>query len=171
MKKKTTGRRSDQVEVEATAPTQTVAARRSVETQLRSLVAKFAPSHTRLISAVRRSLRKRLPTAHELVYEYRDFLVISFSPNDHGYDGVFAIRATADGVKFYFNRGKELSDPTKLLRGAGNQTRWILIENAATLDRSEVASLVEEALARNLLSFAPAGHGSVIFRSESTKQK
>jgi Domain of unknown function (DU1801) len=170
VKKKNSGHSSDQVEIEAPSRTRSVAARRSVETQLRSLVAKFAPSHVRLVSAVRRSLRRRLPTAHELVYEYRDFVVISFSPNDHGYEGVFALRASADGVKFYFNRGKELSDPAKLLRGAGNQTRWILLEKASELERPEVVSLLEEALAQNLLQFDLGGSGSIVFRSKSTKQ-
>src|SRR6187399_2204637 len=100
-------------------------ARRSAEAELRSLIAKFAPAHQRLISATRRWLRKRLPTAHEIVYEYRDCFVISYSPNERGYEGVLAIRASAEGVKLYFNRGKDLPDPEKLLRGAGKQTRWI----------------------------------------------
>ena len=65
------------------------------------------------------ALRKRLPTAHEVVYEYRDCFVISYSPNERGYEGVLAIRASADGVKLYFNRGKGLPDPEKLLQGSG----------------------------------------------------
>ena len=96
---------------------------RSAEAQLRTLIAKFAPAQRRLIGAMRRWLRKRLPTAHELVYEYRDSFVISFSPNDHGYEGVLGIRASADGVRLYFNRAKELPDPAKLLQGSGKQTR------------------------------------------------
>jgi hypothetical protein len=73
-------------------------ARRSAEAELRRLIAKFAPAHQRLIGAMRRWLRKRLPTAHEVVYEYRDFFVISYSPNERGYEGVLAIRASANGV-------------------------------------------------------------------------
>src|SRR5438034_10855143 len=110
--------------------TQSAVARRSAEAQLRSLIAKFAPAHLRLIGVMRRWLRKRLPTAHEVVYEYRDFLVISYSPNDHGYEGVLAIRASATGVSLSFNRGKELPDPTKLLQASGNQVRPINVEGA-----------------------------------------
>src|SRR5690242_2633218 len=94
--------------------TQSAAARRAAEAQLRGLIAKFAAAQQRLIGALRRSLRKRLPTAHEVVYEYRDCFVISFSPNERGYEGVFAIRGSADGVKLYFNHGKGLPDPEKL---------------------------------------------------------
>ena len=70
---------------------------------------------------MRRWLRKRLPTAHEVVYEYRDCFVISYSPNERGYEGVLAIRASADGVRLYFNHGKGLPDPEKLLQGSGNR--------------------------------------------------
>src|SRR5437667_6898986 len=86
VKKKAWGRRSVQVEVEV--PGSTAVARRSAEAQLRMLIAKFAPAHLRLIGAMRRWLRKCLPTAHEVVYEYRDWFVISYSPNERGYEGV-----------------------------------------------------------------------------------
>jgi hypothetical protein len=114
-------------------------------------------------------LRKRLPTAQELVYEYRDWFVISYSPNEHGYEGVLAIRASADGVKLYFNRGKELSDPEKLLQGSGKQTRWMHLERASALARPEVASLIDEAIALNRVPFANAGRGPVVIRSASAR--
>jgi hypothetical protein len=170
VKKKPSGRRSVQVKVEVPGSTQSAVARRSAEAQLRTLIARFAPAHPRLIGALRRWLRKRLPTAHELVYEYRDWFVISYSPNEHGYEGVLAIRASADGVKLYFNRGKELPDPAKLLEGSGNQVRSIDVEGASTVARPEVARLIDEAIARNRVPFARAGRGSVVIRSTSAKQ-
>src|SRR5215213_3696186 len=141
VKKEASGRRSVRVEVEVPGSTQSAVARRSAEAELRTLIAEFAPAHLRLIGAMRRRLRKRLPTAHEVVYEYRDFFVISYSPNERGYEGVLAIRA--NGVKLYFNRGKELPDPAKLLQGSGSQTRSINVEGAATLARPEVARLID----------------------------
>ena len=170
VKKKTSGGRSVQVEVEVPGSTQSAVARRSAEVELRKLIAKFAPAQLRLIGAMRRWLRKRLPTAHEVVYEYRDFFVISFSPNERGYEGVLAIRATADGVKLYFNQGKELPDPAKLLQGS-SQARWIDVEGASTLARPEVACLIDEAIARNRVPFARAGRGSVVIRSTSAKKR
>jgi len=130
--KETSGRRSVQVEVEVPGSTQSAAERRSAEAQVRAGIAKFAPAHLRLVGAMRRWLRKRLPTAHEVVYEYRDCFVISYSPSERGYEGVLALRASAEGVRLYFNRGKELPDPAKLLHGSGNQTRWIHLEGAST---------------------------------------
>src|SRR4029453_6267108 len=134
VKKKASGRGSVQVEVEVPGSTQSAVARRSAEAELRMLIAKFATAHQRLVGAMRRWLRKRLPTAHEVAYEYHNLgaVVISFSPNERGYEGVLSIRADANGVKLYFNSGKGLPDPEKLLRGSAN-ARWIDVEGASTL--------------------------------------
>jgi hypothetical protein len=149
---------------------QSAAERRAAEAELRILIAKFAPAHLRLIGAVRRSLRKRLPAAHEVVYEYRDCFVISYSPSEHGYEGVLAIRGSADGVKLYFNQGKGLPDPEKLLQGSAN-ARWILVEGASTLARPAVVRLIDEAIARNRVPFARTGRGPTVIRSTSAKQR
>jgi hypothetical protein len=148
--------------------TQSAAERRAAEAELRKLIAKFATGQERLLAAVRRSLRKRLPTAHEVVYEYKDCFVISYSPSGHGYEGVLGLRGSADGVRLYFNRGKELPDPGKLLRGS-SQSRWMHVEKASTLARAEVASLIDTALARNRV-FAPASRGPIVIRSTSAKK-
>ncbi len=172
VKKKPAKRRSVQVAAEAPGSTQSAAERRSAEAELRTLIDKFAPANLRLVGTMRRSLKKRLPTAHEVVYEYRDCFVISYSPNERGYEGVLVIRGSADGVKLYFNRGKELPDPAKLLQGSsGAQTRWINVEGASTLARPEVARLIDEAIARNPVPFAPAGRGSIVIRSTSAKRR
>ena len=171
VKKELPGRRSVQAEADAPGSTQSPAARRSAEAQLSTLIARYAPAHLRLIGAVRRGLRKRLPTAHEVVYEYKGFFVISYSPNEHGYEGVLAIRASAKDVKLYFNRGKELPDPANLLQGSGNQTRLINLESMSTLARPEVARLIDEAISRNRVPFASAGRGPVVIRSTSAKKR
>src|SRR5262249_36628484 len=171
VKKEASGRRSVQLEVEVPGSTQSAAARRSAEAEVRALVTKFAPVHQRLVAAMRPSLRTRVPTAHEIVYEYRDWFVISYSPNEHGYEGVLSIRGSAEGVKLYFTRGKDLPDPAKLLQGS-SQTRWIDVEAASTLARPEVARLIDEAIARTQAPFASAGRGSVVLSpSTSAKQR
>jgi hypothetical protein len=168
VKKEASGSRS----VKAPGSAQSSAERQSAEAELEALINKFAPQHLRLIGAMRKSLRKLLPTACEVVYEYSNqgAVVISFSPNEHGYDGVLAIRATADGVKLYFTRGKELPDPAKLLQGS-SQTRFIDVEGASTLTRPAVARLIDEAIACNRVPFARAGRGSVAFRSSAAKKR
>lgn len=148
--------------------TQTATERRAAEVGLRTLIDTFSPTRLRLINAMRRSLRKRLPTAYEVVYEYRSWFVISISPSEHGYEGVLGIRGDADGVRLYFNRGKELPAPAKLLKGSA-QVRFIDVESASTLARPAVASLIDEAIARHRVPFIRAGRGSVVLRSAVTK--
>ena len=169
MKKKPTGRRSVKVDVKVLGSTQSATERRSAESQARALIAKFAPAHLRLVGAMRRSLLERLPTAHEVVYEYRNWFVISYSPNEHGYEGVLAIWGSADGVKLYFSRGKDLPDPAKLLQGS-SQARSINVAGISTLAHPEVVRLIDEAIARTPVPFARAGRGSVVL-SPSTSAK
>lgn len=145
--------------------------RRLAEAKVRELIVTFSPEHQRLVASIRRRLRKRLPTAHEVVYEYRDCVVLSYSPSEKGYEGVLAIRASASGVKFYFNRGKELPDPERLLRGSGGMARSIDVEAASTLALPAVASLIEAAIDRNPVPFARTGGGSVVIRTSSTKPR
>ncbi len=59
-----------------------VRAKDTPEAQLRSLIEKFDPKDQRLIRSVRSAVRKRLPTANELVYDYGNSLVIGYSPTE-----------------------------------------------------------------------------------------
>jgi hypothetical protein len=161
------------VKVETPGTTQPAAERKAAEAELRTLITKFATPHVRLVAAVRKSLQKLLPTAHEVVYEYRDFVVISLSPSGHGHEGVLAIHASASGVKLYFNSGKQLPDPEKLLQGSAKLVRWIDLVGASTLTRPAVASLIGEAIARNPVPFASVGRGggSVVIRSTAAQKR
>lgn len=150
---------------------QSAAERRAADAHVRQLIATFAPAHERLIGALRRALRKRLPTALEVVYEYRDAFVISYSPSERGYEGVLSLRAGADGVRLYLNQGNAVPDPEKLLRGSGNQARWLQIEGASTITQPAVERLIDEALARNPVPFATTGRGSVIIRSTTASAR
>src|SRR5262245_18579756 len=132
-KKKPPTGRSIMKPSEFSGSTQSAAERRSAQAELSSLIEKFASAHARPTGVVRKALRKHLPTAHEVVYEYRDCFVTSFSPSGQGYEGVLAIRGSADGVRLYFNQGKELPDPAKLLQGSGGQVRFIQLDGASTL--------------------------------------
>lgn len=147
--------------------TQSATSRRLVEAEARAIFAKHSPTHLGVIDSVRRWVRKRLPTAHELVYEYRNWFVVSYSPNEHGYAGVLAIRANSEGVKMYFSGGKQIPDPKKLLQGTGKQMRWIHLESMSAITCPEVESLIDEAIAQNRVPFARTGKGPVVIRSAS----
>lgn len=143
----------------------------SAQVGVDALIARFAPAHARLADAARQALRKRLPSAHEIVYEYRSWFVISYSPNANGYDGVLALRGDADGVKLYFNRGKELPDPEKLLKGSGSLARAIALDDMSALSRPAVARLIDEAIARSPVPFAKSGYGPTVIRPAGGAKK
>jgi hypothetical protein len=175
VKKKTTRRRSSQAKTTSTtnAARPSAAARSSAGAQVRGLITRFAPAHQRIATALRKWLRTHLPTAHEIVYEYRSWFVISYSPSERGYQGVLAIRGDADGIKLYFNQGKGLPDPERLLQGTAN-ARWINVDSPSALKHAAVLRLVEHAIARNPVPFAPPSSerkgGAVILRSTTSSQ-
>jgi hypothetical protein len=148
----------------------TRAAKTTPEAQLRSFVAKFDRENQSLVRAVRRAVRKRLPTATELVYDNYNFFVIGYSPTERPSDSVLSIAAGANGVGLCFIRGARLPDPTKILQGSGNQTRFIRVPSAAVLERPEVKALIDAALAQ-AKPMPATGRGKVVIRSISAKQR
>jgi hypothetical protein len=144
---------------------------REAEQQLRSLIAKREPKQQTLIRAVRKVLRKRFPTAQELVYDYPNSLVISYSATERGIDAPVAIAAGADGVRLYFNSGPTLPDPKKILLGSGKQTRFIGLESSKVLSRPEVQALTAAAIARAKIPLPETGRGKLIVKSHSAKKK
>lgn len=169
-KKPPSKRHAPQPNAAATSSTQSAAERKASEGDVRRLIDTFSPENLRLVVAMRRVLQERLPTAHEVVYEYRDCFVITYSPSVRGYEGVLAIRGSQEGVRLYFNRGKELADPDKVLQGTGGQTRFVLVQSATTLTRPPVADFIEEAIAANRVPFATSGVGSVVIRAAGAKK-
>jgi hypothetical protein len=151
---------------DAMSTTQSAAERKVAEAAVTRLVTAYAAEHAALIAAARKALRKRLPAAYEIVYDYKRFLVISVSPSGHGYEGVLALHAGPDGVKLYFHRGKGLPDPEKLLKGSAKLVRFIELESAATLKRPAVVALMEAAIAKSDVPFAKSGRGPVVIRSK-----
>jgi len=141
------------------------------EKQLQGFIAKFSKQDQRLIKSIRTAVRKRLPTANELVYDNYNFFVIGYSPTERPSDAIISIAARANGVGLCFIHGAKLPDPAKLLLGSGNQTRFIRLESAAVLQRPEVQALMEVAIAQAKAPLPPTGRGKLIIRSISAKQR
>lgn len=117
------------------------------------------------------ALRKRLPTAHELVYDNYNFFVIGYSPTERPSDAVVSITGGANGVGLCFVRGASLPDPERILLGSGNQTRFVRIDSVAVLARREVQALLAVAVAQSKAPFRAAGRGRLIIRSVSATQR
>jgi hypothetical protein len=140
------------------------------ESQLRALIAKFASKDQKLIRAVRSAVRKRLPTANELMYDYSGKLVLGYTPTEHGKDGVLSIAAGPDGVRLYFGGGAHLPDPKELLLGSGG-ARYIPVETARRLAHPDVKALIAAAIDQAKVPLPTKGRGRLIDRSAAQKKR
>jgi hypothetical protein len=154
-----------------TMKTPTTGNARTAEKQLQGFIGKFNSKDQRLIRAVRTAVRKRFPTANELVYDNYNFFVIGYSTTERPSDAVVSIAARANGVGMCFIHGAKLPDPHKLLLGSGKQTRFIRLESAAVLARPEVEALLDAATAHARSPLPRSGRGKLIIRSVSAKQR
>ena len=139
--------------------------------QLTSFIDKFDPKDQKLIRAVRTALRKRFPTANELVYDNYNFFVVGYCSTERPSDCIVSIAAGGNGVGLSFYRGATLPDPHQILIGSGSQNRFIRIESAETLARPEVEALIAAAVAQNKTPIASTEKGRLIIRSISAKQR
>jgi hypothetical protein len=141
------------------------------EKKLKSFIGKFDPQHQTLIRKVRSALRKRFPTAYELVYDNYNFFVIGYCPTERPSDCIVSIAAAANGVGLCFMRGASLPDPQRVLQGSGNQTRFLRLESADVLERPEVKAIFTAAVAQSKSPLRESGRGKLIIRSVSAKQR
>jgi hypothetical protein len=141
------------------------------EKQLAKFVAKFEPRHQALIRSVRRALRRRLPTANELVWDNYNFFVIGYSATERPSDTVLSLAGGANGVGLSFYRGASLPDPHGILLGEGKQNRFIRLESARVLARPEVEALIAAAVSQMKTRLPESGRGRLIIRSVSAKQR
>jgi hypothetical protein len=147
----------------------------NAETQVASLFAKYEPAIAKLGKALRAKLRDRLPGLLELVYFYENqsSLVISYSPTEHGPDGVCAIALYPRCVKLFFTGGPQLSksDPNKLLQGSAKTVRFVELSSAADFDRPEIEVLMAAALKLAKVRPAASAKGSVIIKVDAQKKR
>ena len=139
--------------------------------QIAGFIAKFNAANAKLIRAARAAMRKRYPTATEIVYDNYNFFVIGYSPTSRPSDAIFSIAAAANGVNLCFLQGASLRDPSGVLQGSGKQNRFVRLESAATLAASDVDALITAALAAAKVPMRPTGRRELIIRSVSAKQR
>ena len=79
--------------------------------QIRKFIARFDPAIAKVIRACRSALRKRFPTAVEIVYDNYNFLVFGFSPTERPSDSIISLACASNGVGLCFIYGATLPDP------------------------------------------------------------
>ena len=141
------------------------------ESQLKAFVDKFEPAMRKLISDCRKAMRKRFPTANELVYDNYNFFVIGYCTTERPSDCVVSLAANSKGLGLSFYHGATLPDPHRMLQGSGKQHRFVRLDGVATLSRPEVRDLLDAAEARAEPPFVAKGSGKLIIRSISEKKR
>ena len=125
----------------------------------------------KLIRSVRAAVRKRLPSANELVYEYNAFFVISYSATERPAEAIVATAARPDSVRLYLMQGPRLPDPKKLLMGSGKQTRFIRLEAARQLAHPDVEALIAAAMDQASAPLPSKGRGRLVIRTLGAKKR
>lgn len=139
--------------------------------QIAGFVAKFDPATASRIRSARRALRKRLPTAIELVYDNYNFLVFGFCANERASSCIVSLAAAANGVGLSFFYGATLPDPQKILLGSGTQNRFVRLPTAATLTEPAVEALIKAAIKQSKFPLPVSGGGYTLIKSISAKQR
>jgi hypothetical protein len=134
-------------------------------------IARFDPPVAKLTRAARALLRKRWPTAVELVYDSYNALAIGWSPTERMSDVFASLAIYAKGVNLYFMYGVELADPAGLLQGSGNQGRFLRLTRLSQLDDAAVVALLKAAVANGDVPLPATGRGYTVIKRVSPKHR
>ena len=152
----------------AKSPTKTT---ESPAKQVAGFIAKFDPAIAKLTRSARAVVRKRFPTAIELVYDNYNALAIGYSSTERTSDVLFSLAVYARGVNIYFMYGRSLPDPDKLLQGSGNQGAFVRLDDLSVLDHPGVKALMDAAAQHAEPPLPKRGRGYTVVKSISAKQR
>jgi hypothetical protein len=138
--------------------------------QLDSFIAKYSPEVAGVARQAFRWMRRRFPHATVLVYDNYNALAIGFGTTDRATGSVFSIALYPRWVNLFFLQGAKLSDPDKLLEGAGKQVRSIRLASISMLDHPALLALIDAEARRSGL-VPGAGRGKLVIQSISAKQR
>ena len=139
--------------------------------QLAGFISKFDPRIATQIRAARQVMKRRYPTANELVYDNYNFFVIGYTTTEKPSDCMFSIAANSKGIGLSFYYGATLPDPHKILLGSGSQNRFVRLETAATLSKPEIMEVMKAAVEQADPPLPSRGRGRLIIRSVAPRQR
>lgn len=141
----------------------------SPNAQFLALLSRFPAEIVALVKRSMPKLRRALPGCNEIVYDYANSVVVSFSMSERGYEAIVAVAIFPQWVRLYFD--KSLPDPKRLLEGAGSKVRSVTLKSAAELDHGDIHDLVNAAIKHSGVTLPRTGSNRMIFKSESKKAK
>jgi hypothetical protein len=144
----------------------------TIEDRIARALAKYDTAIEKEARAARRTLRKIMPGACELVYDNYNALVFAFASTEKRSDIILSIALYPRWMTLFFMHGAALDDPDALLEGSGKEIRGVrLTGGAKDLAKRAVRALVEQAITRARTPLAAKGRGTTIIKSESPKKR
>jgi hypothetical protein len=143
----------------------------SPEDQLQSFIEKFTPGIASITIEILGRMRKRYPSALELVYDNYNALAIGFGPTERTSEAIFSIAVFPRWVSLFFLQAKGLHDPEQRLRGTGKVVKHIVLSTPAILDDPYVEALMRDAVSKAVTPFSADTKHRLIIKSISAKQR
>lgn len=141
------------------------------EAQLSAFMSRYTPEIATFAKAIRAEMRKRYPTALELVYDNYNALAIGFSPSERASEGTFSIALYPRWVSLFFLQGARLADPEGILKGSGSVAKHLVLSSLETLNEPAVRAIMDDAVAQAKIPFDSDGDHRLIIKSVSRKQR
>lgn len=112
------------------------------------------------------------PACNELIYDNYNAVAVGFAPTDKAGDVFVSFAVYSQYVNLGFNRGTEISDPEKLLKGSGNLYRHMRIDRN-DFPETYIRKLMKSAYAnaKSRMKAPVALTGKTIVKSISPVQK
>ena len=146
-------------------------ARDPAEQEVETFIARFTPEIAGRTRACRATLRARIPSANELVYDNYNALALGYAPRETSSEAILSIAVYPRVVRLFFLQGAGLPDPDNILEGAGSRVRSIVLTGPETLALPPVAAMIAAALGHAGVPLPETGIGRTIVKSISASQR
>lgn len=87
------------------------------------------------------------PSCNELIYDNYNAVAVGFGPTEKVGDVFCSFAVYSKHVNFGFNRGSEISDPDKILKGSGSLYRHVTVMDKNDFPKAYMKKLLKEAFA------------------------
>lgn len=144
------------------------AAEPTPQEEFAGFMARFPKAIVALAEQCLQKLRRIFPGTPELVYDYRDSVVVSFSPSARGQEGIVAVAIHAEFFRLYV--AKDMPDPKGLLEGTGGKVRSVAVTAASELDRGDIHALLQAAIKHAGVTLPKSGPTQMIIQSSAKKK-
>jgi uncharacterized protein DUF1801 len=124
---------------------------------LTALLRRYDPPVRALAFHLRELVLHELAPCHEHIYDAGYTIAVWYSFTGRISNGICLIAIYAKHVNLGFVRGSVLSDPHRLLEGAGAWMRHIKMRSRADIDRPEIPGYIQAAVTEATEDCAPGG--------------